>query len=90
MTIDEAMTTASRKLDAMIEARLQALEARIRADQLASGPPPDEDEPPPDPFGSWTRITVEDVLARERAHLAVWRIESLAKIREMVTAFDGP
>jgi hypothetical protein len=82
MTLDEAMARVARELDIIIESRLQALEARIRADCAATGPE-DEDalDRPPDLDSPWQRITVEEIIVRERAHLDLWRGEALAEVR---------
>jgi hypothetical protein len=89
MTFDETMQLAGRKLDVIIEDRMVALEARIRADIAATGPEDEEAlDRPPDPDSPWQRITVEEVMMRERDQCAVWKVGVLAMIRHGLEHFD--
>ena len=85
MTLEQAIARAASYVDARIEERLLALEARIRADLAASGP---EDEAaldlPPDPDAPWSRVTVEEILASEAVRLDTWRAAMLSEIRTIV------
>jgi hypothetical protein len=82
MTLDEAVALAGRKIDDIIETRLTALELRIRMDLAATGPENDDDlDIVPNPESPWRRITVEEILMREREHLATWRASFLVTLR---------
>lgn len=91
MTLEEAMDVAARGLDEVIERQLVELEARLRVDVAATGPE-DEDalDRPPDPESPWQRMTVEEVIERERARLHAWRRETLAALRRrlMPSGYD--
>jgi hypothetical protein len=83
MTLDEAVAVAGQKIDAIIEKELGALEARIRADLAATGPENDDElDIVPNPDSPWRRITVEEILMRERAKLATWRASFLMTLRD--------
>ena len=72
-------------LDHCITIRLASLERQIRADMDTTGP---EDESAldqvPDPDAAWRRLTLEEVLWRERAALERWRARLLAVFDERV------
>ena len=91
MTRDEALQRAGQQIDAIIETHLVTLEARIRADLVATG---EEDQDaldvPPDPDAAWSRITVEEILVRERAWWDGWRASSLVLIRDLLERVDTP
>jgi len=60
--------------DAIIDARLATLEAAIRRDLAVTGPENDDVlDAPPAPDADWQLISVEEILARERATLERWR-----------------
>jgi hypothetical protein len=82
MTLDEAVALAGRKIDDIIDEKLRVLEARIRADMIATGPENDDDlDIVPNPDSPWRRITVEEIMMRERAQLATWRASFLVTLR---------
>jgi len=87
MTIDDAMETVTRQLDALIDQRLQTIEAQIRRDLAATGPEDDEAlDRPPDLEADWQRITVEETMEQERAQLAAWRATMLPVLRRRLEA----
>jgi hypothetical protein len=58
----------------------------IALQMIADGADPNGPGAPPDPDASWQRVSFDEVLQRQRAIDAQWKVEALAQIREMLEA----
>ena len=94
MTLDDALREAERDIDQALVAAWDALawsliEAGVNpTDRGDCGAPP----PPSDglPAGAqWSRISFEDVMARQREHDLHWRAVILAELRETLAPAFG-
>jgi len=82
MTIDQALAKVSAQIDAILEQRLFDMALQM----IADGADPHAPGAPPDPDASWQRVSVDDVLQRQRAIDAQWKVEALAQIRKCLEA----
>jgi len=82
MTIDQALAKVSAQIDAILEQRLFDMALQM----IADGADPHAPGAPPDPDASWQRVSVDDVLQRQRAIDAAWKVEAIAQIRKSLEA----
>ena len=82
MTIDQALAKVSAQIDAILEQRLFDMALQM----IADGADPNAPGAPPDPDAGWQRVSFDEVLQRQRANDAQWKVEALAQIRKMLEA----
>ena len=87
MTLDQVVAKAGRQIDCIIAEDMDALETRIRRDVIATGPEDaDALDRPRDPDSPFQRVTVEELIERQRTQLRAWHAETLIAIRLLIDA----
>ena len=82
MTLDDAVAKASAEIDVLLQERLDDMACRM----IANGADPTRPPAPPDPDADWHPINFDEILQRQRAIDAAWKVGALAQIRQWLAA----
>lgn len=83
MTIDDAIDTADREIEAILAHRRDELALQMIADGVDPNAVVDE---PPDPGAVWTRTTFRQILADQRTIDDAWKAGALVTLRRQLEA----